>query len=61
MDFGDEENNHFITICSQPADKTKYTLEPTVQLLSEPLKDVKNYKKVVEELLKNFEKEKEGN
>ena len=52
MDFGDEENNHFIAICSQPADKTKYTLEPTVQLMSEALKDVKNYKKIVEDLLK---------
>ncbi len=61
MDFGDEENNYFIAICSQPSDKTKYTLEPTVQLMSKALKDVENYKKVLEDLLKNYEKNKNGN
>lgn len=41
--------------------QNKIYTEPTVQLMSEALKDVKNYKKVVEELLKNHEKNKVGN
>ena len=47
---------YIIAICTQPMDKTKYALEPTVQLISDTLKDVKEYKKVVAEMLKQFEK-----
>ncbi len=58
MDYGDEENNYLITICSQPSDKTTYNLDPSVFLISEPQKDAKGYKKVVSEMLKDYEKSK---
>jgi uncharacterized protein YbaP (TraB family) len=58
MDYGDEENNYLITLCSQPSDKTKYSLEASVFLISEAQKDAKGYKKVVSEMLKDYEKSK---
>ncbi len=61
MDFGKEENNYYIAICAQPLDKTKYNFDPSLLLISEQLPDAKNYKKVVDELLKDFEKNKAGN
>jgi uncharacterized protein YbaP (TraB family)/NADH:ubiquinone oxidoreductase subunit len=58
MDYGEGENNYIIAICSQPMDKTKYNLDADLQLISDSLPDVKNYKKVVAERLKDFEKDK---
>lgn len=59
MDFGNDENNYLIVVCAQPLDKTKYDLETSILLISEAQKDVKGYKKVVSEMLKDYEKNKE--
>jgi uncharacterized protein YbaP (TraB family) len=56
MDYGEEENNYLIVLCAQPINKVKFNLSPQLLLISEDLKDVKNYKKVVSDLLKNYEK-----
>jgi hypothetical protein len=56
MDYEEGENNYLIALCSQPIDKAKYNLSPELFLVSDPLKDAKTYKKVVAEMLKNYEK-----
>jgi hypothetical protein len=61
MNYEEGENNYLIALCSQPIDKAKYNLSPELFLVSDPLKDAKTYKKVVAEMLKNYEKNKVGN
>jgi uncharacterized protein YbaP (TraB family) len=61
MDFGDDENKYIIAVCGQPTDKTKYNLSPKIELISEAMPDTKSYKKVVEQLLKDYEKSKQEN
>jgi uncharacterized protein YbaP (TraB family) len=57
MDYGeDEKNNALIVLCAQPMDKTKFNLSPQLLMVSEALEDVKGYKKIVVELLKDYEK-----
>ena len=58
--YGDEEEN-YIGINAQPSDKNKVDFSPKISLLSEPLENVKDYKKVVKQLLKNYEENKTEN
>jgi hypothetical protein len=61
MDAYEEANKYLIAVCTQPLDKSKYNLSPSIELISDSMADTKNYKKIVEELLKDYEKSKQGN
>ncbi len=58
MEYGNDETKQCIAICAQPMDKSKYDLDPSLLLISDPLDETSSYKKVVEELLSDFEKRK---
>jgi uncharacterized protein YbaP (TraB family) len=56
MDYEEDENPYYVAICAQPLDKTKILLDTESLFISDALKEVKNPKKIVDELLKNHEK-----